>query len=172
MKINFKTEYLFIILIIILIPVFVWLIAARFSSNTSNNTSTDKALTSSTPTPVYVVPTGLSKNKVLAVTHTLPIDDTGITYQPIQPIEFSFNNSVDAAGIKYSVNPKIDVVVKNGSYANKVLIYPAVKWNEGITTITILPGSSALDGTKLYIPFTYELNTAQPTVPPHSPGAY
>jgi len=165
-----KIEYLLIALIFIIVPIFLWVIFLRFGTKQEETTS--KPTTQFSESTPLRIPSGMPKYEILSVTNTSPLQDTNIAYSPIQPLEFSFNNSVDIKGIKISTTPNTQTVLRNGTYSNKIFIYPKTRWVNGVTRITILPGSVATDGAKLYLPFVYELVTVEPTEPPHEDENY
>jgi len=174
MKLNIKTEHLFIVLIAIIIPVFLALIAISLSLGRKGTDVTPVPLTSPTSVPGVVVPTvpkNVPPEKILNIIRVAPPQSPNITYSYIQPIELTFNNEVKAADVQYSVVPSTELEVKNGAYANKIVISPLTKWIDGKTTITITQAIAA-DGSRLYVPFVYQINTVTPTNPVYEDEDY
>lgn len=149
-------------------PVLAWLFFGNlFNRKAPSGVSPTPPQSQTTPTQdASLPPSGIPVEKVLKVINSSPPKSENIIYSPLQPIEISFNNEVDASRIIYKVEPPTEVIVKKGTYANKIFIYPTTSWKDGTTTISIEPGTSAVDGSLLYARYQYTIITITPTDPP------
>ncbi len=165
---NINPKVFLFLTIIFLAPILIWLFFGNLISKKAPPTiSPTPPQSQTTPTPdTSLPPTGVPVEKVLKIIKSSPPESDNITYSPLQPIEISFNNGVDASKVIYKTTPATEIVVKNGTYANKIFIYPKTTWKDGITTIAIEPGTLAVDGSLLYASYQYTITTLTPTDPP------
>ncbi|MFA5932646.1 MAG: hypothetical protein WCV81_00100 [Microgenomates group bacterium] len=129
---------------------------------------TEKQPAPSTTVPITTItPTQKPLPSQFGIEETTPSEDTSIIYFPNQQIGFTFNKSVDADSVIYSVTPNAPVNIKLDINSNRTVVFtPKTTWQKGITTITILPQTKALDGQLLNQSFVYKLNSEFPSNPP------
>lgn len=174
MKLNFKTEYLFIGAIILVVLTLIILIILSFFPPGTIQEPTPVTKTSPTGAPpaTPTIPSNVPVEKILNIIRSAPPQSSNITYNYVQPIEITFNNEVRPSDVRYTVIPQTDIEIKNSKYLNSIVINPVTTWKDGKTTIIIIAGSKAQDGSILYQPFTYEINTATPTDLPERNNTY
>lgn len=115
------------------------------------------------PTPTrYPLPTVSFQRQKLKIAATIPEQDPTKQYLPIRQVSFIFNAPIEASHFFYTINPVVETNVKNGKNPNTIIISANDIWKEGITTITILPNTTSINGLRLGTPFIYKINTAFP----------
>lgn len=126
---------------------------------------------SSSPTPqqpfptIADFPTPLPGTKTMKIIRSYPVQSPNLFYLTIQPIELLFTDIVKPENLKYLIEPPVEVEVKEGSAPNSLIMSPKLAWKEGKTNITITQETVSVDGTRLYLPFVYSLNTSSPQAP-------
>ncbi len=110
--------------------------------------------------PVTPAPT---ENLFLKTESILPIQNATSQYLPIQFITFTFNLPVNPDHFYYKVDPFVEAVAKNGDSPNIIILSPKEKWQEGLTTITVLENTTSATGVRLENPIIYKIKTEFPT---------
>ncbi|OGH15937.1 MAG: hypothetical protein A3C30_03815 [Candidatus Levybacteria bacterium RIFCSPHIGHO2_02_FULL_40_18] len=160
-----KTIYLFIVLFIIVIPVFfllLSLILRPYVPRTETTPEPTREITSS--------PTLGPQVKTFQVIRSSPRQSSDLFYLTFQPVEFLFSGVVIPENLKYTVEPFVKTSVRQGTVPNSLIITPAISWAEGRTKITVTQETKSTEGSALYPPFIYELNTSSPPIPDAEEG--
>lgn len=116
------------------------------------------------PTPITVSPTLFDSSSVqLKVINILPKEDMSVEFYIIQQIEINFNTPVDSQNFNFETSPstKLRVATKPES-PNTIVLTPDFVWQEGITTIKILPNTKANNATLLNETVEYRIKTKIP----------
>lgn len=93
----------------------------------------------------------------------LPTENLSRIYLPITQIEFTFTEPVEKDSFFYQVNPFVETYVRvKGDNDKTLILSPVTIWQEGVTTITILPETTSIFEKKLSSWLVYRINTAFP----------
>lgn len=128
---------------------------------TANTTKETPAPTAPTPTLVPASPTTIKQNQ-LEIMQTLPVEDLSTKFLPIQQVAFIFNEPVAAKDLMFAVSPFTEAVARQGDNPNIVIVSSKIMWNEGVTTITILPNTKSVNGKSLNKNYAYTMVTEFP----------
>ncbi|PIT89184.1 MAG: hypothetical protein COU27_01640 [Candidatus Levybacteria bacterium CG10_big_fil_rev_8_21_14_0_10_36_7] len=108
-----------------------------------------------------------TKQGSLSVTSVEPTQNINAERFPVQQVKISFNQTINPDGIFYSISPAQEIEIRQGNSENEIIISPSSAWEEGITTIILLAGSSSTTGEYLNRDFEYSLRVKFPnTLPP------
>ena len=142
--------------ILILLGIFICIILAIlvFWNKPERDLENKNHFPQTTPTP-----TGKFYLKTESI---LPMQDASNPYLPIQFITLTFNFPVSPYHFYYKVDPFVEAVAKNGDSPNIIILSPKEKWQEGITSITILQNTMSTNGVYLEKPVVYKIKTAFP----------
>lgn len=109
----------------------------------------------------------------LSVSNVFPAHNTSEQFLPIQQVEIAFNLPVELAQFSYEISPNAQTKTGIKPDSNTtIVISPDPIWHPGITTITILPNTTSINGLSLQKPFVYKINTAFPKNPPYESEEY
>ena len=142
------------ILIVLAILFFLLLFILVFRNNSTENFQNTDRVSSATPAQKEVV--------FLKTESILPVQSEDSQYLPIQFITFTFNFPVAPDRFFYKADPLVETEAKNGDSPNIIILSPKEKWQEGITTITILQNTASENGIYLEKPVVYKIKTAFP----------
>lgn len=142
------------VLIFLAIFVFILLVILVFENYSKQAPGNEKNISPATPVP--------TENLFLKTESILPIQNTTSPNLPIQFITFTFNLSVDPDHFYYKVDPFMEAVAKNGDSPNIIILSPKEKWQEGLTTITVLESTTSTTGVRLEKPVIYKIKTESP----------
>ncbi len=142
------------ILIVLAILFFLFLIIVVFRINPTENYQNKDRVSSATPTQTEVF--------FLKTESILPAQGEDSQYLPIQFVTITFNFPVTPDKFSYKADPLVETEVKNGDSPNIIILSPKEKWQEGITTITILQNTMSTNGVYLEKPIIYKIKTAFP----------
>ena len=158
-----KPIHLLIALVFLIIPIIAILLSFIKSGKTIDRknimpTPVVRPVTSPSPLPPGV--------KTMQIIRAAPFSREDIFYLPIQPVELTFTDDVSPTDLKYTINPKVETLVEQGSIPTSIIISPVKSWVDGTTKITILSSTVSRNKTILNVPFIYELRTSLPPAPP------
>lgn len=115
---------------------------------------------------------GLQNAQTTSISSVFPIQNTEISYLPIQQIRISSGKALDPDTVSIKSSPFVPVKVSVSNIDSRILIIsPEPAWKPGITTITV--NSESKFGLKILSSnFVYRIKTAYPENPPADSAEY